>query len=426
MRSYIISMLRYLARLILRKYKPVVVAVAGSVGKTAAKEAIFAVLRAKFSVRTTPKDYHEELDILGTLVGIQEGISPKAFFSLVGMLVRSVAYILFPLRYPAVLVIEMGAKRPRDILYLTKIVPPSMGVVTAVAPVYMEFFRNLKRVALEKRRLVEALPPSGTAILNMDDDFVQEFTEYAEGKVVGYGIRSQQAQVSAIEVREYLAHDNLEECGGISFKILCDGSVVPMRLRNVLSSSHIYAALAAVTVGRAFEMNMVEISNALLRYAPPPGRMRLIAGVKGTTIIDDTFNSSPQAVKSALETLGHLELKPSATRYAILGDMIELGDLNELEHRAVGQIAAQEVDVLIGVGISAQWMIDEARKGGMSEDRVFHFHTREEGLEHFLQERIRPGDVLLIKGARTMKMEQLVKGLMAEPLKAKQLLCRQD
>ena len=173
-------------------------------------------------------------------------------------------------------------------------------------------------------------------------------------------------------------------------------------------------------------MNLVEISNALLNYNAPPGRMRIIAGVKGARIIDDSYNASPKATKAALETLGRLSLREGATRYAILADMLELGNLTEAEHREMGRIAAKQADVLLAVGPSAAWIFEEAVKSGLSNDRVFHFHTLEDGVEHFLQERIKPGDLLLIKGSQSMRMEQLVGGLMAEPLKAKELLCRQS
>lgn len=426
MKRIMTALLRFFARMILKKYHPLVVGITGSVGKTSSKDAIFAVLSSKFSVRASYKNYNNELGVPLTIIGAKApGSSP---FKWIGVFVRAKQLLLFPIRYPAILVLEMGADRPKDIAKLVALAPPSIAVVTAVSPAHTEFFGSIKRVAQEKRRLVEAVPKEGTIILNVDDEIVSGFESYAEGHVIKYGIE-QEADVRAVEITERLEEHGGDELGGVRCKILLDGSVVPIHLRNVLGHQHIYAALAACAVGRALGMNMVEISNALLTYSPPPGRMRLIAGIKKAFLIDDTYNSSPRAALAALAalaTLGRLSLGSGVTKYAVLGDMLELGNLNEISHREVGRAASEHVDVIIAVGVHAALIVEEAVKNGMSKDRVFHFHNLEDGVEHFLQERMQPGDVLLIKGSQAMRMEKLVKGLMAEPLRAKELLCRQD
>ncbi len=423
MKSLLTSILRALARGILRKYKPLVVGITGSVGKTSTKDAVYAVLSSKFSVRASYKNYNNELGVPLTIIGARAPGS--SLFKWIGVFARAKRLILFPTHYPAILILEMGADRPKDIAKLVELAPPTVGVVTAVSPAHTEFFGSIKRVAQEKRRLVEAVPKEGTVVLNADDEVVSGFESYAEGRVIKYGIEGE-ADVRAIEIVEHLGDKIGSELGGVRCKILHDGSAVPMHLPNVLGYQHIYAALGACAVGRALSMNMVEISNALLKYAPPPGRMHLIAGIKNTFLIDDTYNSSPRAALAALATLGRLSLGAGATKYAVLGDMLELGNLNEISHREVGRAAAEHADILIAVGVSAAFVSEEALKSGMSKDRVFHFHTLEEGVEHFLQERVQPGDLLLIKGSQGMRMEKLVKGLMAEPLRAKELLCRQD
>lgn len=434
MRNLLAYILQVFAKFVLRKYHPTIVGITGSVGKTSTKEAIFAVLNSKFSVRASPKNYNNELGVPLTIIGARApGASPLRWCA---VFLRALWIGIVPRRYPAILVLEMGADRPRDIAKLVALAPPKVGVVTAVAPVHTEFFGSIKRVAVEKRRLVEAVPKRGTVILNADDEIVRGFEEYADGKIISYGIETA-ADIRAVEINEYLTKLGIvqpaqglalieQEFGGVHFKILHDGSAVPVHLRNVLGRQHIYAALAASAVGRAFGMNMVEISNALLNYTPPPGRMRLIVGIKGTLIIDDTYNSSPRAALAALQCLGQLTLSVRAIRYAVLADMLELGQYNESGHREVGRAASEFADVVVGVGSNARWITEEARKSGMAEDRVFYFPARSDGLEQFVQERIRSGDVVLIKGSQSTRMERLVSALMAEPLRARELLCRQD
>lgn len=429
MKRFLIYLLQLLSRLILYKYKPMIIGITGSVGKTSTKEAVFAVLASKFSVRASPKNYNNELGAPLAIIGATSAPG-KSLIKWCAIFLRALLVIVFPARYPAILILEMGADRPRDIAKLVKLALPQIGVITAVSRVHTEFLGNIKRVAVEKRRLVEAVPKQGTVILNMDDEIARGFADYADGKVMGYGIENE-ADVRGIEIQEQVGLPITDyglrttELGSVHFKIFHQGSVVPVHLPNVLGYSHIYAALAAAAVGQSLNMNMVEISTALLKYNPPPGRMRLITGVKNTLIIDDTYNSSPAAARAALETLERLTLPGNSKCYAVLGDMLELGQYNESGHREIGHLAADCADVVIGVGPNSAWIIEEARKAGMSEDKTFHFQTFDNTLEHFLQDRIQPGDIILIKGSQGLRLERLVNGLMAEPLRAKELLCRQ-
>ena len=153
-----------------------------------------------------------------------------------------------PARYPAILILEMAADRPRDIQKLVRLAPPRVGVITAVSPVHTEFFGSIKRVAVEKRRLAEAIPKEGTLILNTDDEIVQTFAEYTDGTVVGYGIVSG-ANLKAIEIQEHLEIQLSGELGGIHFKTVQDGAAVPVHIRNALGFQHVYAALAAAAAG---------------------------------------------------------------------------------------------------------------------------------------------------------------------------------
>jgi UDP-N-acetylmuramoyl-tripeptide--D-alanyl-D-alanine ligase len=189
--------------------------------------------------------------------------------------------------------------------------------------------------------------------------------------------------------------------------------------------SAVYAALAAIAVGLSFEMNLVEIVTALQKFVSPKGRMKLISGIKHSMIIDDSYNASPQSSLSAIDFISRIATEKMFRKIAVFGDMLELGAYSEAGHREVGQaIARAKFDLLATVGERSRDIGRGAKEAGMSDEHIFNFsHNKEAGI--FVQERLKEGDLLLIKGSQGARMEQVTKELMAEPLKASELLVRQ-
>jgi UDP-N-acetylmuramyl pentapeptide synthase len=188
----------------------------------------------------------------------------------------------------------------------------------------------------------------------------------------------------------------------------------------------VYASLAAAAVGLKYGMNLVEISQALKAFKVPKGRLNIVKGIKNTIIIDDTYNSSPQSCTAALEIVSRIELPVGAKKFAILGDMLELGSLSEKSHLEIGrQVYKNKISKLIIVGERSRDIARGAEKAGMSKDNIFHFAFSDEA-GRFIQEQINQSDLILVKGSQGMRMEKIVKEIMAEPLRAKELLVRQD
>ncbi|MFA6098628.1 MAG: UDP-N-acetylmuramoyl-tripeptide--D-alanyl-D-alanine ligase [Patescibacteria group bacterium] len=416
--------LRVLAGWVLRKYKPQVVGITGSVGKTSAKEAIYTVLSAKFRVRKNIKNYNNELGVPLSILGRESGF--KNPFAWIGIFFHALSLILFRQKdYPEILVLEMGADKPGDLRYLVKLAPCKAGVITAIGPVHLELFETLDRVVREKQIIISHLKKNDFAILNIDDTLVAQARDKTRAQIITFGF-SEQAMVRAVEldISTGPAQDPWAagQVKGLSFKLIYQGSSVPIYLPNVFGEHQVYAALAAAAIGLSFGLNQSDISAALKKYQPPAGRMRLIAGIKRTTIIDDTYNSSPMAAKAALRVLE--KAKTTGRKFAVLGDMLELGHYTEQGHREVGETAAKIVDVLVTVGERSKITAAAAKQNGLTEERVFTFDTSDLAGK-FLQERIRQGDILLIKGSQGARMEKVVKELMAEPLRAEELLVRQ-
>ena len=418
--------LRFFARAILRKYRPDVVGITGSVGKTSTKEAVAAVLEPTFRVRKNIKNYNNEIGVPLSIIGSETGGHSLFKWFLVFLKAGFLLLWRDP-SYPNVLVLEMGADHPGDLKYLTAFVPLKVAVVTSVGPAHLEFFENVDNVAREKSELVRALPRTGIAILNVDDPNVAAMAKKTKGQVIFYGLH-EHSNIRGTEIKishevEYTAISTIQ---GVSFKASHAGSTVPVLLNNVIGSHMVTAALAALAVGLSFNLNLVEIASRLKNFTPPLGRMRLLKGIKHTLLIDDTYNSSPPAAVAALRQLGSLQLHANGRKHAVLGDMLEPGRYTIEGHREVGQeVAKQGIDELITVGEMSRDTIRGAVEAGMTESACFNFETSQ-AAGKFLQNRIKEGDVLLVKGSQGVRMERIVKELMAEPQRAKELLVRQS
>jgi UDP-N-acetylmuramoyl-tripeptide--D-alanyl-D-alanine ligase len=420
------NILRFFAKSVLNKYNPEIVALTGSVGKTSTKEAIYSVLASTYKVRRNLKNYNNEIGIPLSIIGVESGgRSPLrwllVFLKAIGLLIKK------DKDYPKILVLEMGADHPGDIKYLVDFVPVKVGLVTAVAPVHLEFFKTLEGVAKEKGVLIRSLPKDGYAILNNDDKLVKTMAENTKAQVVTYSLLPQ-ADVSADEIA--ISHDvnykDVSTIQGISFKLIYQGKTLPVLLPKVLGKHLVYTALAAISVGLVYKINLHTIISSLKNFQPPQGRMRIIKGIKNTLIIDDSYNSSPLAVREALYQLSQINLHKVAKKFAVLGDMLELGSYSPQAHREIGQaVVDYKIDYLITVGEMSRDTVRGATKSGLGKDNCFNFKDSLEAGK-FLQQRISEGDLILIKGSQGMRMEHAVKEVMAEPQKAKELLVRQD
>jgi len=422
MKKIVQKILYGLAKRVLKKYKPDVVGITGSMGKTSTKEAVFAVLSAKFRVRQNLKNYNNELGVPLSILGVESGY--KSIWKWLGVIFHGLNLIFFRnADYPQILILEMGADHPGDIKYLTDLAPCKVGVVTGIGPAHLEFFESIEKIVKEKRIVVSHLRPDGFAVLNRDDEKVYEMRDKMRAKVLTYGFDS------AAEVRAQEEGVIGEGVGisGMNFKLSYAGAVVPIFLPGVLGRQHIYAALAGAAVGITYGMNLVEIAESLKKYQAPKGRMTLIPGIKNTLIIDDTYNASPIPLLAALGVLQSIKLPAEDDKkIAVLGDMLELGSFSEEGHKQVGRAAAKSgLDYLVTVGERSRDIARAALEAGMAEDKVSNFPTPEEaGI--FVQGKIKQGDAVLIKGSQGMRMEKVVKELMAEPMQACELLVRQD
>jgi UDP-N-acetylmuramoyl-tripeptide--D-alanyl-D-alanine ligase len=294
-------------------------------------------------------------------------------------------------------------------------------VITAITPVHTEQFNGLEGVAREKGKLFRAIARVGWVVVNGDDEFVEKIASTCKAQKINYAINKvETATVKASEISVSRSNKVATGIAGVSFKLMTNGTVTPVLLKGVLGEHQVYSALVAASVAQIFEVNMDDIAEGLRKAHKQPGRMRIIEGIKHTTIIDDTYNASPKPMECAIKTAS--ELETDGKTFAVLGDMLELGSISEDEHSKIGNLVAKSgIDVLICVGERARDIARGAESAGMSEDKVFRFSVPEDaGL--FVQRRIEQGDLILVKGSRGIGMEKVVKEIMAHPENAGELL----
>jgi UDP-N-acetylmuramyl pentapeptide synthase len=301
------------------------------------------------------------------------------------------------------------------------LIKPQVGVLTAIEKVHMEFFKSLEVVAKECSAVVRLLSPESTAVLNIDNRQVAMYRESLIARTLTVG-RDSEADVRA----ESVVIMTKDECLGLKINISYQQSVFPIFLRGVVAQHQVYAVLTASAVGLALGMKMIDIGNALESYQPPKGRVIIIDGWRGSTLIDDTYNSSPAAALAALTTLSQIPIRKKGKRVAVLGDMLELGDYTESGHRLVGQqVVPAKVDLLVTVGKLSKAIAIGAREAGLAEAKLRSFTDQGEAID-FLKDIIVQNDVVLLKGSQSARIERVVKALMKNPDQAGDLLVRQS
>lgn len=418
LKKILIIVLEFEAKYILKKYKPKIVAVIGSVGKTSTKDMIYEIMYQSFYVYKSYKNFNNEMGVSFTILNCQNtNLKIKTWLE---NIVKGLDLMFLPNHYPEWLVLEIGANKPGDIKNISKWLEPDILVVTRLSkvPVHVEFFESPEDLLKEKASMVKALKKGGTLILNADDEDVISFKNFTEEKIFTFSIEKSADLVASHPSISY----NNDIPIGTSFRVDYKGNSVPVFLSKSIGINT-YHALAGMAVGITQGLNIVNMTESLSNYVPPPGRMNLLEGILDSIIIDDTYNSSPVALNEALTILGEIDTKNK--KIAILGDMLELGKYSVSEHKKIGEFAKKVCDILIVVGVRAKDIMQGAIESGMSKENIFEFENSTEAGK-FVKTIIKKNDVILVKGSQLMRMERVVENIMLHPEEKKTLLVRQE
>jgi UDP-N-acetylmuramoyl-tripeptide--D-alanyl-D-alanine ligase len=346
-----------------------VIGITGSVGKTTTKELTYAVLSQHYRTLKSEGNYNNEIGLPLTLLSLRPGHQRA--------------------------ILEMGMYNAGEIRSLCDLATPDIGVVTIVGSVHMEWLGSIEAIAQAKQELVEALPsgPQGVAILNKDDPLVMAMADHSKADIFTYGLDN----------TADLWADNINSMGLNGMHFTLHYASDQLRVQVPLLGRHsVHTALRAAAVGLVEGLTWDEIIRGLRALG---AQLRLVAvpGPKNSVILDDTYNSSPESAVAALNLLSDLD----GRRLAVLGDMLELGPVEETSHRIVGRRVRDVAHILVTVGPLGELIAEEALAVGMPEDKVFIIPTAEEAVA-ILKEIIEPSDVILVKASRSVGLDYIV------------------
>jgi UDP-N-acetylmuramoyl-tripeptide--D-alanyl-D-alanine ligase len=358
------------------KFSVQVVGVTGSVGKTTTKEMLASILSRKYRVLKSEANFNNEIGVPLTIFGLDSG-HEKA-------------------------VIEMAMRGLEEIRRLAKISKPSVGIVTNVGLSHIERLGSQSAIAQAKSELLEELPPDGLAVINAEDGYFSVLKHHCNCRVITFGT-CKWADVIGARVKS-------GSDGKYSFVLLVEGmGAVEIKL-PVLGYHNVYNALAAAAAAVGMGIDLITIRDGLENFEQPEMRMELVTSNKGFAILNDCYNASPASVLSALKTLS--AIGEYRRKVVVLGDMLELGDYAPKAHRDIGCLLAKNgVEMLVTVGPLARMIAEGAKESGFPETAIMSFTDSSEAA-HALVGQFSEGDIVLIKGSRGMRMDEIVKVLL--------------
>jgi len=370
--------LKGLARAVREAWGGKIAGVTGSVGKTTTKEILAALLGTRFRVLKSEGNFNNEYGLPLTLFHLDETHQAA--------------------------VLEMGMSRSGELSRLAEIARPDVGVVTRVAPAHLEFFASVEEIALAKRELIEGLNGrESVAVLNADDPLVAGFASHAPGRVLTYGI------ANAADFRA----EAIEDRGALGCKFVLAQGGKRVRLELALAGRHVISnALASLAAASVWGIAAAEAQEVLRNLRAPAMRGELLRFTNGAALINDSYNSSPAALHAMISVLA--ATPDYHRRILAAGEMRELGQTSPQLHRDAGSFAAKtgKIDWVIGVAGDGSQIVEGAVAAGLPRAQTKFFASSEEAAK-FLSDFVVPGDLLLVKGSRGVKMERVVEELVA-------------
>ncbi len=335
-KNFIQKKLEKYVKAYLAKHQPKLILVTGSVGKTSTKLAIATVLSEKYRVRMHEGNHNTAMSVPLAILGIEYPDNIRSLGAWLGVREAALQRIRNKTSDCDVIVQELGTDTPGDIAYFGNYLSADIAVVTAVSPEHMAFFKTIETVAKEEL----AVSHFSKNLLINRDDIDEAFAAYvATPNIDTYGLGG---------MAEYRFETDDASLRGASGRLIMNDHGDIAASLQVASESGVKAAVAAAFVGEKLDLTFAEIASGLAKITAPPGRMNILAGAKNSTIIDDTYNSSPLAAEAALQALYH-EMAPQ--RIAILGDMNELGESSGEAHKRLGQLCnAGLLDWVVTIG----------------------------------------------------------------------------
>lgn len=351
-----------------------IIGITGSAGKTTTKEVIASVLSQKLRVKYSPKNIDPVYNIPDTC--LKSSLKTQ------------------------VIVLEMGIEYPGEMDYYLWLVRPDIGVLTNVYWTHTQFLKDIKNVLFEKSKLILSLPKDGWAILNFDDPLVKNLAAKTKAKVISIGkskdcdfVFEKARYTKDFKTEYFISHKNK------TIKIKS----------HLLGKQFNTAVLCAFAIGKIFGLTDKEIKKGIQKTKPQPQRMFPFVLKKNLVILDDTYNANPLATKESIEVLAKLGEK--RRKIFLFGQMNELGKYEKEGHEEVGKkIAECKIDIVASLGKPTKYTLIEAKRGGLKKENLIFTPTYDEMIKKIVKI-LKPNDIVLVKGSRSLQMEKIVESL---------------
>lgn len=417
MKKIVFFKLKLISKLILWRHKPKIIGITGSVGKTSAKDAIYEVLKNNFDVYVSEKNMNTETGLPLTIFRVENPKNIGNPFSWIKVFLHGTKQI-FANDYPKVLILEYGIDSPGDMDYLLSIVKPDISIITGISTVHTDSLGNKEKIFEEKSKLVTDTPGS-IAILNTDFDQLRVLAKNISNEKKCYGYHP-----LGFKSEDCIYAENAENTlKGLKLDIKYNNKSYALQTK-LFGNHSAYSLLVSFAVGIEMGMKAEDIIMKLKGYETTIGRMHILDGINGSIVIDDSYNSSPEAVIKAIESVE--KLKKDKRIILVLGSMNELGAKAEESHKRVGIKAGDIADIIVTIGDMAnKWIAWSSLGRGFSKSNV---HTFSDPFEagKYLKENIKKGDLVLVKGSQNgVFSEEVVKVIMDKKYRPEEVLVRQ-
>jgi UDP-N-acetylmuramoyl-tripeptide--D-alanyl-D-alanine ligase len=351
------------------QFSQTTIGITGSFGKTTTRELLHTVLSVRHSGIQNQKNYNNEIGVPLTILELE--------------------------RKHQFLIMEMGAARPGDILPLTQITSPQIGIITGIGPAHLGGFQTIEQIVQTKGDLIAGLPQDGLALIPGDSEWTKSLRDRALCRVLTFG-QTSDSTYHATNIRSLNAN--------LAFEVKGHEYRLPVTGRHYLSMS-----LSIIAIARELGYTPKEIQQGFNQFQPVTGRGNIVQ-TSSWTIIDDTYNANPASCRAACEMLA--EWKTTGRRILVLGDMLELGPDADFYHRELGQLAGKKnIDVILAIGQHAKHIVAGVKNSEKADVTVKAFHEQQALIDE-LKNTLRPSDVILVKGSRGMRMERIIECLL--------------
>lgn len=359
-----------------KKFDIPFIAVTGSTGKTTTKDMIADVLSIKYKVLKNIGSYNNKIGLPLTIFQLDDSYE--------------------------ICVVEMGMSGFEEIAHLSEIVEPEVAILTNIGLSHIEKLGSIENITKAKSEILEGLKEGGTAFINADDPNLLKLKgKFSNIKFKTFGMNN--GDIKA---------DNINSYGHryITFNAKFNDSVYEFELK-IPGLHNVYNALVAIMIGFEFGLTSDEIKMGLSNFKSPKMRLEIVNGIKDCIVINDAYNASPDSMKAAIDVLRAITVQKKGRAIAVLGDMLEMGEWGADAHKKIGNYAAQKgIEILITVGKLAKYINYGAKEFGINEDRMFAFNSNIDAVNK-LNEIFKSNDIILVKGSRGMKMEEIVYSL---------------